>query len=915
MPKKYLTIAISFVLVTCLIYALLHFSNLKNFKNNHAIKAIPTDASVIIQLQHPDNVIDIVLNDINYKEPLMSFEFLKQFNRYLTKLNNDSIFNTKLIKSLKNKPITISLHPIGKDNVVPLFTYSLNNKAEQNKIATFFDDGTRSQWTINKRKYNTSYIYSLGLKKEKGKIFISLYRGLLIASNSSLVVENSLRQLRTDFSLMEDKTFHKLYKTVGNNADANIFINFSRLPETLSSLFLRKAKQNLSFFKNTANWAELDINLKDNHILINGFLYTADNETKLKTLFDGIDTNSSKINEVIPDNASFALSYSFDDNDKLRENLSFYLKQNNQYENYQNELNRINPKGNKNQIEESIFELIDNEFTLVVANSKKINTRDGKYLIVKTKSKSKTIKFIQNINNNKVEPTSYYKLDEQTKYPIYKTDKSEIIPLLLTTFCPNPPSAYYTFINNYLIYSNTQRELSEIIYANILNKTLDKSKYHEQFSKMFSYKENMFIYCDISKVKNLIPDASQFELLNPSKLQQEALNKFYGIGIQLATANDLLYLNACIEYLPQRESEPETVWQSGLDSTIIGKPNLVQNHYTKEKEILVQDKSNILYLISNSGRILWKKKVEGQIFGEITQIDYYRNNKLQYLFNTTNRIYLLDRNGNNVEKYPINLANKATNPISVFDYDNNRNYRIFVACSNNKTYAFDKTGKKITGWNAKPTEGKVRQAIQHFRVQGKDYIVMADDKRNYILNRKGEERVKIQSDFISNIYSQFYIIAQNNIPYLSITDTKGNLQQIDLKTGKCTSKTLLNSDEGHHFIAYNISEEEGLESIITTQNKVMAFKVNGKKLFEVEISGNILPVTDCYQFTSKNKKIGVFDAENNKIYLINNDGSIYKNFPLRGKSRFSIGFLNNKSSKFNLIVGGENNYLYNYKVE
>ena len=197
-----------------------------------------------------------------------------------------------------------------------------------------------------------------------------------------------------------------------------------------------------------------------------------------------------------------------------------------------------------------------------------------------------------------------------------------------------------------------------------------------------------------------------------------------------------------LSYLPSREIEPETIWQSGLDSTIIGKPALVANHYTKEKEIMVQDKSNMLYLISSSGRILWKKKLDAPILSEITQIDYYRNNKLQYLFNTSNKIYLIDRNGNYVDKYPISLAYKATNGISVFDYDKNRNYRIFLACNNSKVYVFDKSGKTVTGWNAKPTEGIVTKPIQHFRVQGKDYIVFADNKRNYILNRKGANRVE-----------------------------------------------------------------------------------------------------------------------------------------------------------------------------
>ena len=116
-------------------------------------------------------------------------------------------------------------------------------------------------------------------------------------------------------------------------------------------------------------------------------------------------------------------------------------------------------------------------------------------------------------------------------------------------------------------------------------------------------------------------------------------------------------------------------------------------------------------------------------------------------------------------------------------------------------------------------------------------------------------------------------------------------------------------------MAKNLSLSSGIESIIVTKDEFFVFNAKGKELSHINIEGNLALIADSYQFSSKNIKIGVYDTQNNKIYLINNDGSIYKNFPLRGKSRFSIGFMNTNSSKFNLIVGGENNYLYNYSVD
>ena len=56
----------------------------------------------------------------------------------------------------------------------------------------------------------------------------------------------------------------------------------------------------------------------------------------------------------------------------------------------------------------------------------------------------------------------------------------------------------------------------------------------------------------------------------------------------------------------------------------------------------MQDDSNTIYLISKSGEILWQRKIEGEIMGEAAQIDIFKNDKLQLLFNTKTEVHLID---------------------------------------------------------------------------------------------------------------------------------------------------------------------------------------------------------------------------------------------------------------------------------
>jgi uncharacterized protein YjiK len=119
---------------------------------------------------------------------------------------------------------------------------------------------------------------------------------------------------------------------------------------------------------------------------------------------------------------------------------------------------------------------------------------------------------------------------------------------------------------------------------------------------------------------------------------------------------------------------------------------------TNDREIVFQDEQHNLVQVSSSGRIRWSIPVSGPVLSDIHQIDFFKNGRFQYLFNTAGKIFLIDRNGNNVQGFPITLASPATNGVSVFDYDKNRNYRYFVACEDRKIHAFDHAGKPINGW-------------------------------------------------------------------------------------------------------------------------------------------------------------------------------------------------------------------------
>ena len=116
----------------------------------------------------------------------------------------------------------------------------------------------------------------------------------------------------------------------------------------------------------------------------------------------------------------------------------------------------------------------------------------------------------------------------------------------------------------------------------------------------------------------------------------------------------------------------------------------------------------------------------------------YKNQKLQYLFATKNKVYCIDRKGNDVENYPYSVKHGEgeINTLSVIDYDGSKNYRVLVSKTDGTVVLYDITGADLEGWNPKKFDTKLSQPGKHVRVRGKDFILIAEAKQITCIDTK-----------------------------------------------------------------------------------------------------------------------------------------------------------------------------------
>jgi len=828
--------------------------------------------------------------------------------------------NDQLRELLHSEGINLSIHLMGKDQLVPLFYIRYAEEHSDGEFAQIIFSLPGEESIVNDRKYEAETLYDVSSQPGTipGKFTFCCLKGICLLSPSSLLVEEAVRTLHAEKDLAGEAELELVRSTAGRYVHANIFVNYSKLNQLFYPFVRQEARGKLDFLTGLATWGELDLDLKEESVILNGMTRAGGEEALFLGAISGQSPVRIDVHEFMPSGINGFIHYGISNKEKFREQMTTLFVGNETWDDIESEMDRIEQAYGIRPLDD-LLNLLDDEIAWFSMEG--VTEGPGEeIMIMETRSRSETREVMLNWINRYLEVNAFdmrsllhiYRLDDQTSFEIYRLPEH-----FFTGTVPGRLfNSYFTLLENHLIFGPSVEVLSRVIYQNVLHKTFSNDPVFKEMSGYLSNRSNitLFIrpYPYLEYRKNIL-DEQALEALESSEL---FLRRIPGIVMQYSSETGLFYQNISLKYTSQIKEKALTVWESLLDSVAVLKPALVVNHNTSDKEIFVQDATGKIYLINSTGRILWSRQLEEEIMGEVYQIDFYKNGKLQYLFNTREKLHLIDRNGNYVERYPVTLRSPATNPLALFDYDNNKNYRLFIAGEDREIYVYKVEGNTVPGWRFGRTEGTVTRVIQHFRIGNLDYIVAADEKRTYFLDRRGRERIRTGEQVV--VSPNNLLILDMNIreerPRWISTDTAGNV--IAIYQDGAVSRLYHREVTPDHYFRMQDMDMDGIpEYFFADGAELTVLKQGGERIFNFRVREKISSPPDIYKFSASDIKIGLTDQPRNRIYLVNPDGSLYDGFPLEGSTRFSIGTFANSESRFNLIVGSANNFLYNYSIE
>ena len=915
MKKLIIIISVAVIAIGATIAGIVSLKSNTISKETDIYSSFPEVPVSIIQINNPDELTQALLYNNNYWQDLSHLEQLKTINTVFTLVDSLKEANPDISSVLQNRKLVLSTYADGK-----------------------------SLWSAQVSDNEQLAIKSLLSNNLSNKLYFAYPADILLISDDKSLIEKSIMQISSGVSLMDtEEGFNKIKASAGEGALVNWFVNIKAFQNTLNESF--KEQFNLHDINHYARWCGLDIETLEDKIVVNGFAESG-GEQDFLSVFSAQEYTLNTLTSRMPYNTYFFKHYALSDVDEFTQAIdSFSNKHEVDYNAYGN-LVSLETNTGENPL---LFfrQFFDGE---IAYGRNPMN----EFVIVKLFSPQEAAEKLNYMVNDK---DSEAKLIKKNGLDIYHFNQNGFAASVFgKQFLLE--DEYMTIVDNKLIIAPTINFLTYIASRNANTQTLQCAPNFRDANKTLLSIANLSFYvnipyvirnakeffsedftAEIKKNENLWKNFSTFCLQAENSPNSNTFQHFflqYDRVHELIRNEELGMRNEINQTKNNIEQETdETIntsnsdnndsknvvdnqntelvipnsslhipnWSVALDAPAIINPQIVKNHYNGEDEIFIQDENNQIYLISNSGKILWKKSIDGSIIGNVHQVDMLKNNKLQMAFVTENILYIVDRNGNNLKNYPKTLSKKAIVGLSVFDYDKNKNYRFMIPTAEADVLLLNMQGEMPSDWNFTST-ADITTPLQYFNIKGKDYIVTANSENALIVNRRGENRVTPKDDtkgiktsfFADAVGTQDRLVAAGENGKILFIYTNNQVQETVIKDfAKNFEFTLYKGRAGNYYMFY---DKNGFEAYDKD------FKIY---LRDNSISGGERPV-----MLASGSKLATFDTKT-RTWVLHNLVN-YRKAYARYSASSSLGYFGTvKPYKEDCLITTNGNKVMLYK--
>ena len=820
-------------------------------------------------------------------EGMPFFTELEKQYAYLDTLGTGISFS----KAWLEQPVYISMHLTGRSGFDFIYYVELPGRAQQGSLAGLHEH-FKADPTLRykEREFEGRTIHQFEQREGSQSFYYFTEGNYFVGSFTGYLLEDVIRHLTDDG---KDHFFaqHPSMPISAKAYEGQWWVNLRKWPELMKVFLPANEEARWPAF---ADYLHLDWVLGEKVVLGSGFAPMGiGNEPK-----DFLDVLQSQQNgrfrivNQLPSRMAWAFHWRLQNSTGYQDAMYQYQLKNAAETNRQREA-----FANRFLLDyQDFFDKLGEEAAMVVLESVNIENPD-RLILLESTDPNRTLQWLRNLSS-KVAETSLDSLymEEYLGQEIRLADVYNLPAFLFGSNFEGFPQTFYTSHGNYILLGNTAQGIRRLLddwnQGEILGKSVRSAVFLEN-----TLQEGVCGWILQS------PRAWNHALATLNTewagyFEQDGL-AWRGLAqgaIQFRKDDQQWFVSMALQPEVDQITPGERRFQTRLNHQfpheLTTGPSVVRNHNTGARETLLQDASNTLYLVDLDGKVLWQDSISEAMVGDVTQIDYFNNGKLQYFFTTQTQLHVIDRKGDEVEGYPVSLPNGQQVAFStVIDYDGSKHYRLAVATTQGQVYLYDKDGTALEGWSPRKFAAPLVHPPVHVRVRGIDRLVFTLANHNVVVtNRRGEVQTGFPVDVRGRMASPLFIQEGTDLDnsFFTAVTTDGELVQFNME-GKVTERKQLYKPSREATFAL-VPDVLGQTFLISrmSEGQIGFLSATGNEVFSKDFltSGNV--VSQFYRFGAGKELIIVTDLEQDFSYVFDYQGNLVNYRPLNNAQQASV---------------------------
>ena len=442
--------------------------------------------------------------------------------------------NSVLEKLLKGRQLLLCANMISKNDYDFLYIINVDNAGKASfisDIAGLFD------YSVSRHKYNNEEIINFTDVTTKETFSVCFLGNILLVSFTTELVEKGIDQAG-NANIWNGNKFKTITQQISTDGMFRFYIQNNRLNDYMSVFFSEGIEMAQSFGESTSFLAT-EIDLSDDFIEFSGTLGIHDSIPSYIRALSKIEPGQGRSHNVVSENAALYLNLTFKDFNVFMSELK------NQYRNsdstafadVENDIVKIE-KYLKVNLNEDFFGWIGNEISMVKlqpnANSREEDVVAFFHAPDIDKAKSGLDHLCRQI---KRKTPIKFKEYEYKGFPINMLSVKGFFKLFLGNLFEKIEKPYFTYIDDYVVFSNSTGALMQCIDDFMTGSTLGRSQEFSVISGSCPLNANIFVYLNTPGFYKNLLKSSNPESRKGLEDNKELILSFCDVGISMLSKN------------------------------------------------------------------------------------------------------------------------------------------------------------------------------------------------------------------------------------------------------------------------------------------------------------------------------------------------------------------------------------------